>query len=303
MNMTILSPTLDLNMMLSRVSVTRATAPARRLQQRRALSASTDLILVERHPLPKEGEYAVVRLNNAPVNTLSPEMVHLLASTVRGLERDGVRGMVLGSSQKAFSAGMDLKEFYGVSAERFGAYWTAVEDMWHTLYMSPLATVAAIESHAPAGGSILALSCDYRVLADVDGLRMGLNETQLGMVCPRWLQAMCARTVGERRAERLLQSGMMMTPPQAKEFGFVDELQPKDDVMGRATEVLLELAALPPRARAATKQQQRAHAAALTGPASKEELWGFLQSDECQRALDQAFRGAQEQKPEARARN
>jgi enoyl-CoA hydratase/carnithine racemase len=52
-------------------------------------------------------------------------------------------------------------------------------------YGSPLATVAAIDGHAPAGGCLLSASCDERVMAS-GNFGIGLNETQLGIVAPFW---------------------------------------------------------------------------------------------------------------------
>jgi 3,2-trans-enoyl-CoA isomerase len=174
---------------------------------------------------------------------------------------------------------------YNVPERQFLRFWADFESLWHTLYLTPIATVAAIESHAPAGGSILALSCDYRVLVETESIRMGLNEAAIGMVAPRWLQAMCANTVGTRNAEFLLQTGMMMTPNEALAYGFVDDTRAPDDVMPRCIEVLEALAPVPMSARHQTKLQQRERIAALAGSSSARELWAVLQSDECKHNL------------------
>lgn len=168
--------------------------------------------------------------------------------------------------------------------------------MWRTLYISPLATVAAVENHAIAGGSVLALACDYRVVADNPKLRLGLNETQLGMVAPRWLQAMTTQTVGPRHAEYLLQTGAFLSPDKALLVGFVDEVSNQDEVLSRARDMCVQFAKQPPKARAETKRQQREHIADMAGPNSASELWAFMSSEECSKSIQATLDGLKKNK-------
>mmetsp|Transcript_20297 Transcript_20297/g.39797 ORF Transcript_20297/g.39797 Transcript_20297/m.39797 type:complete len:298 (-) Transcript_20297:1529-2422(-) len=254
------------------------------------------LVGVEKIQVAGKG-VAMVYMQRAPVNSLSGALISELTETIKELERDPeMQGMVLGSREKAFCAGLDLNEVYKVSESHFCKYWGSFEELWHTLYVSRLVTAAAIESHSPAAGSVLALACDYRVLADNPKLRMGLNETQLGMVCPRWLQALCARTVGERHSEFLLQHGHMMAPEEALKYGFVDEVVPKEEVMNRVLKFLETPVQLPPNARAATKVQQREKVAAMAGPNSGKELWSFVSSEESQASIEKIMQALKSSK-------
>ncbi|GBG24273.1 Enoyl-CoA delta isomerase 1, mitochondrial [Hondaea fermentalgiana] len=251
-----------------------------------ALSGDGELVSVTREALGGS-EIAVVRMQRAPVNSLNLALIEELTGVIRELDRDpSLQGMVLASNQRAFSAGLDLTEVYKASESHFRKFWGSFEELWYTLYMSRLATAAAVETNSPAAGSVLALSCDYRVVADDPKLRMGLNETQVGMVCPRWLQQLCARTVGERTSELLLQRGYMMSAEEALKFGFVDEMVPRDEVMGRALHFLEPMVKLPPNARATTKKQQREAIAAMCGPHSGTELWDVINTEECQTTIE-----------------
>ena len=127
------------------------------------------------------GGLATVSLKHKPVNSLTQAVCEELKAVTHALEADPeVRGVVFGSGVPSiFSAGMDLRSMHGRSTDELAAFWTAVQEMWLALYMTPLATVAAISGHAPAGGCLIALACDYRVL--VEGkYRIGLNEAQIG---------------------------------------------------------------------------------------------------------------------------
>lgn len=101
--------------------------------------------------------------------------------------------------------------------------------MYIDLYGSRLATVAAIQGHAPAAGCFLAMACDYRAMSAgglVGGKKkiptIGLNETQLGIAAPPWMGQLLVRTIGFRRAELSLAMGTLFPPDQALEAGLVD---------------------------------------------------------------------------------
>ena len=127
------------------------------------------------------GGLATVSLKHKPVNSLTQAVCEELKAVTHELEADPeVRGVVFGSGVPGvFSAGMDLRSMHNRSTDELAAFWKAVQEMWLALYMTPLATVAAISGHAPAGGCLIALACDYRVL--VEGkYTIGLNEAQIG---------------------------------------------------------------------------------------------------------------------------
>jgi len=104
---------------------------------------------------------------------------------------------------------------------------------------------------------VLALCCDYRVMAAGD-YRIGLNETQVGLVAPEGIQRLMRRVVGPHRAERLLVAGEMVDAQRALEIGLVDELAPIDEVPLRARDWLANLLALPRKPMLATRAIARA---------------------------------------------
>lgn len=78
-----------------------------------------------------------------------------------------------------------------------------------------------LKGHSPAGGCLLAISCDYRVM--VGGkFRIGLNETQLGIVAPYWFRDSMINTVGVRQTEMALQLGTLFSSEEALKIGLID---------------------------------------------------------------------------------
>lgn len=202
-----------------------------------------------------------IQLARPPVNALNLGLLRALRAAIDDSVREGARGIVLSGSQGLFSAGVDVPAL--LARDRAGVleYWRDLFSLCGTLARAPIPLVAAITGHSPAGGAVLALFCDYRVMAE-GPYRIGLNEVQVGLIVPEAIQLALRRVVGTYRAERLLVSGAMIDAAQALACGFVDELAGVDQVTTRALHWLGELLALPAHAMLATRTLARADLAA-----------------------------------------
>ena len=197
------------------------------------------------------GDIRGIRLARPPVNALNTELCRALIEAINRALDDGVRGIVLAGNPKIFSAGMDVPYLLSLGDNRPALLdaWQAFFGAARTLAESRIPVVAALTGHAPAGGCVLALCCDYRVMArSVDTARpfaIGLNETEVGLVVPEGIQRLMRRVVGPYRAERLLVAGEMVPAEHALQIGLVDELVDQHDVTARAVAWLEKLLRLP----------------------------------------------------------
>jgi enoyl-CoA hydratase/carnithine racemase len=187
-----------------------------------------------------------LKLARPPVNALDPTLCTDLCVAIEDAIADGARGLVLSGGPKVFSAGLDVPYLVSLGADRaaLAAAWGRFFACARALAQSPVPVVAAIGGHAPAGGCVLALCCDYRVMAS-GPFRIGLNETRVGLVAPEGIQHLLRRVVGIHRAERLLLTGELVDAEQALAIGLVDELTEIDAVAIRARAWLDEVLALP----------------------------------------------------------
>lgn len=210
-----------------------------------------------------------LRLARAPVNALNPELCRDLCAALEAAVADGARGIVLTAERRAdgptvFSAGLDVPHLLSLGDDRaqLRSAWESFFSAARALAASPVPVVAAVNGHAPAGGCVLALCCDYRVMATSQDptkpLRIGLNETQVGLAAPEGVQRLLRRVVGAYRAERMLVAGDMVDTGRALEIGLIDEMAPIDDVSDRATAWLVRLLALPASAMLRTRAIARA---------------------------------------------
>ncbi|XP_060696224.1 enoyl-CoA delta isomerase 1, mitochondrial [Hemiscyllium ocellatum] len=202
---------------------------------------------------------AVIQMKKPPVNSLSLEFLTEFAINMEKLEMDReCRGVVLTSSiPKIFSAGLDINEMYGKTPEHSGEFWRAVQEIWLKLYGSNMVTIAAINGSSPAGGCLMALACDYRIMADNPKYAIGLNETKLGIVAPFWFKDSMINVIGRRATEHSLQLGLMYSASDALKIGLVDQLVAQDKIMTHALSVMSEWLAIPDHARQITKSMMR----------------------------------------------
>jgi 3,2-trans-enoyl-CoA isomerase len=219
---------------------------------------------------------ASIQLSSAPVNGLSAGLLRELLGVLGDLDADtSVRGIVLGSAMPGvFSAGVHLPELLvgaDGSVEHIAEYWGLLQEAWLTLYTTPLATVASISGHCPAGGCILALACDARVMVDGKGT-IGLNEAAFGLVPPPWLSRMLIDVTGRRRAEDMIMRGVLLPPDEALAAGIVDAVVPLSSMRHEANSRLAALLQVPDVARRTAKQQLRHEAAEALRMAQSEDL-------------------------------
>lgn len=209
-----------------------------------------------------------LRLARPPVNALHPELVRRLRAAVDSAPGDGVRGLVLSGAPGMFSAGLDVPVLLTLDRPAFRIFWRDFFGLCAALARSPVPVVAAITGHSPAGGAVLAILCDYRVMARGD-FRIGLNEVPVGLAVPECIQAAMRRLVGAYRAERLMVAGALLEADRAHAIGLVDELAEVDEVVPCALAWLAELLKLPSNAMAQTRRFARADLAAVfADPAS-----------------------------------
>lgn len=203
-----------------------------------------------------------LRLARPPVNALDPNLVHALTAAIAGAPKQGARAIVLSGRPGMYSGGLDVPALLKLDRPELKQFLADFFELCATLGCSPIPVVAAITGHAPAGGAVLSIFCDYRIMArSVDPakpFRIGLNEVQVGLSVPSIIQLALRRLVGTYRAERLMVSGTMLEVDEALRVGFIDEVVAVDDVVPRARDWLRQLLKLAPSAMSETRRLARA---------------------------------------------
>lgn len=181
----------------------------------------------------EQNKIATITLQKLPVNSLNLDVLSELSAALDEVGNRQVRGMILTSaSPTVFSAGLDIMEMYKPEEKRLRTFWNTLQDVWLKLYGSSFPTVAAINGHAPAGGCLLSLCCEYRVM--MNNFTIGLNETRLGIVAPFWFISAMRNTISKRDAELALTEGKLFSTQEALKIGLVDEIaNDKEDLINK----------------------------------------------------------------------
>jgi enoyl-CoA hydratase/carnithine racemase len=188
---------------------------------------------------------AEIHLHRGVTNAIHPNLIADLDAVLDEIVPDGrVRGLVLTGGEKFFSIGFDLPYLLTLPEPAFGAFYHSFNILCLKLYRLPLPTVAALCGHATAGGCILALCCDYRLMAEGHKL-IGLNEIKLGLPVPFPADRMLHALVGTRIARQVLETGDFFESRAALELGLVDRIFPLKDLIPEARKLAGSLAAAP----------------------------------------------------------
>ncbi len=199
-----------------------------------------------------------IRLARAPVNALNPALVKSLTQTLREAIAD-TDAIVISGQDGLFSAGLDVVELLQLERGGMKDFWAAFFELLETIACAPIPVVAAITGHSPAGGAVICLMCDYRVMSRGE-YQIGLNETRVGLIIPPVLHNALARLVGPQVAERMLVNGSMADPEEAFSTGFVDALETGyEATIGHALQYCDTLLSLPRHSMLGNRAIARAH--------------------------------------------
>ena len=172
----------------------------------------------------KQGDVAVIRMNNPPVNALGHALRTGLETAFAEANADpAVQAIVLTGTGRFFSAGADITEFATGMKEPF------LPQVIDTIEASAKPVVAAVNGTALGGGLELALGCHYRVAAK-DVRQLGLPEIKLGIIPGAGGTQRLPRVIGVEKALELILSGAFIDAKTGAAAGLIDKIAEGDVV-------------------------------------------------------------------------
>ena len=193
-------------------------------------------------------------------NAISYELITELLRALDEVKQSPARVLILTGAGKAFCSGMDLedlKSLIGRSAEQSMKDSRTMASVFRSLYEFPKPTIAAVNGAAIAGGTGLALLCDFTLA--VPEAKFGYTEVRIGFV-PGIVSTFLLRQVGEKIARDLLLTGRIFDAEEALRLGLITRIVPQEELMRRVRELAAQLIESSPLSLAYTKRLLTDHA-------------------------------------------
>jgi enoyl-CoA hydratase/carnithine racemase len=191
--------------------------------------------------LKREGGVAVVSMR-AGENRFNPGFIADLNRAFDEAEASAApAALVLTGEGKFFSNGLDLAWMTGDGRDRAGEVVTGMLRIFARVLGSPLASVAALNGHAFAGGAMLALACDFRVMRAERGF-FCIPEIDLGLPLHPAMASIIQARLSKRTAHEAIVTGRRYSGVEAREAGIVEHAVPEVDVLQKAIALAAPLA-------------------------------------------------------------
>jgi enoyl-CoA hydratase len=197
-------------------------------------------------------DVAVLRITGGKANAMSAELLDTIERLIDGFEAGPARAAVIIGYERFFSAGLALPTLIDLDRPAMKRFIERFGHVMMRVFQCPRPIVAAINGHAIAGGCVLALECDWRIMVDADA-RTGLNETQLGIGLPSSVLEPLKLAVPPASLVPIAYEGRLFSPPEALALGLVHELAPLNELEERAVTRARALAGVPSSAVAQVK--------------------------------------------------
>lgn len=200
----------------------------------------------------------MVTIDRPPANALDPALLQAGADAIDELRADPPGAVVLTGAGAFFSGGADLRVVPDLPPDEQADLTRIFNVMFAGWYQFPRPVVAAVNGHAVAGGLVLALCADYRVVGTTG--RFGLTEVKVGIPFPSVAMAIVQGELTPAVARRLILRAELFDAQTALDLDIFDERVADGQVLRRAVEVAHEMAAFPSATYELVKARLRADA-------------------------------------------
>ncbi len=195
--------------------------------------------------LETRGDIAIAWLANAPMNSISPQVIKDLGTVWKKVEDEGIRAVVIASAiPVVFSAGADIKAFTKMDEAAGGELIDQGHELLRSFGRSSIVTIAAVNSLAFGGGCELSMACDFRIAAE--SASFGQPEVNLGIIPGFGGTQRLPKLVGDAKALEMNLTGEEITAGEAGAYGLVTRVVPDHELLDTALSWARKLGAQAP---------------------------------------------------------
>lgn len=199
-----------------------------------------ETVIVER-----KGHIGIITLNRPEaLNVVNLQLAKDANDALLELENDSdIYVVVLRGAGQSFCAGIDVSLYLNKTVLEEREWLQVVYQPFRTITSISKPVIAAVQGTAAAMGVTLVAACDLALAAD--DARFGTTAINVGLFCLT-LQPSVYRSVGKKRALRLLLTGDLIDAQEAERIGLINEVVPKDKLDDKAMELAEKLASKAP---------------------------------------------------------
>jgi len=203
-----------------------------------------------------EDGLGIMRIAREHGNAINRDLVEGLICAIREAEAsDELRGLLFAASGKLFSPGLDVRELIDLDRAGMRAFLESFNAAFLALYSFSKPMVAAMHGHAIAGGFLLTMTSDRRILKQ--GAQVGLAEIKVGVPFPFGIAMILRDTVPRACLAEVALLGKNYLDREALQAGLVHELLEAERFEENCRRRLAEMAAKDRKAFAISKRYLR----------------------------------------------
>ncbi|MBI9092154.1 MAG: enoyl-CoA hydratase/isomerase family protein [Desulfobacterium sp.] len=184
-----------------------------------------------------DDQILIATLTNGKTNSITRETLDLLKAAVDQVTTDeSIKGLVLTGNGRFFSSGFDLHTFLGFEAlDQAVEFLTYADQVLLALFLCPKPVICAMNGHSAAGGLILAMASDYRIITDHPKIKVGMSEVKIGVPLSTAQSAVMRFGLdSDKRFRDVMYFGEMIDVTTALEREIVDQVVDADKLMDTA---------------------------------------------------------------------
>src|SRR5688500_160721 len=176
-----------------------------------------------------------IRIEGGKANAMSMDLLDTIERSIDDFELGPANAAVITGYEKFFSAGLALPKLVDLDRPAMHVYIERFARSMMRVFACEKPIVAAINGHAIAGGCVLALMCDVRFCVDDPAVKIGLNETQIGIGIPAIVVEPLRAQVPPESLVPIALEGRLFPPAEALAIGLVNVMVPGAELLHKAT--------------------------------------------------------------------
>jgi len=219
---------------------------------------------------------AKIVLARGKVNAINEKVVEELTERLNELLKNpDVKSVILTGTGKFFTFGFDIPEFLSYPKNDFIRYLTKFTDLYRLIFTYPKPVIASLNGHTIAGGCMLAIACDYRIMVSGKA-RISLNEINFGSSLFAGSVDLLKMWLGQRPAEIAAYTGAMYSAEEALKLGLVDRVCSEPELESETERAARDFSEKDPDAFASIKKLLRSQLAEQIKARERQSILDFV---------------------------